>query len=283
MELLKMMENNEIFSQSELIIRNYILNQKENIMNLTVKEIASINYVSKSTLIRFAQKLGFDGWNSFKVYFLKELDIEKKNISGVDYNFPFSPDDSPSFITKKLLVMKRDILDDTFNLLDISSLNKALELMLSKDRIHIFAEGYSNLASNDFCHRMTRIGKFVTNSNKLGMSYIAKTLSPKDLAIIVSYSGKTKKILEVAMLLKQNRIPTISITKREDNPISEISNVTLFVPSKENIYSKISNYSTTDSIRFILDILFSMYFNKNFNTNLNTRVSLAKIVDKKID
>lgn len=281
MNLLKSMEDNELFSQSELIIRNYVLNEKENIMTLTVNDIAVKNYVSKSTLIRFSRKLGFSGWNEFKLHFLKELDFQRNNIRDVDYNFPFTEHDSPMFIANKLLVMKKDSLDDTLKLLDIGSLKKAVNLISKQNKIHIFADGYSLLSSDDFCFRMTRIGKLVTNMNDMGMSYIAQSLHEQDLGIIVSYSGRTKGVVKTASLLKKNNVPIISITTKDDNPISELSDISFHLPTKEHLYSKISNYSTVDSMRYIFDILFSLYFTINFNSNLANRVSLAKVVDKK--
>lgn len=283
MNLLKKMENNETFSQSELIVRNYVLNQKENILNKTVNEIASENYVSKSTLTRFSQKLGFSGWNEFKIAFFREIGNEKNKISDVDVNFPFTVDDSPEFITKKLLVMKQNILEQTFQLLDTRTLNNAVSLLTHKNRIHIFAEGYSLSASNDFCYRMSRIGKHITNDNQIGMSYIAESLTSDDLAFIVSYSGRTKDVVYVTSILKQHNVPVISITSDENNPISELADIDISIPTMEDLYFKISNYSTVDSIRFVFDILFSLYFNGNFNVNLKNRTSMARVVDKKQD
>lgn len=281
MTLLKTMENNQLFSQSELIIRNFVVHEKENIASYTVNEIASLNFVSKSTLVRFAQKLGCGGWNDFKLVFLKELYTEVKNIDNVDYNFPFTLEDSPVFIINKISAMKKNNIDDTLQMLHISNLNTAAQLLTTQNKIHIFAEGYSLLASQDFCFRMTRIGKMVTNVNDMGMSYIAKSLLPSDLAIIVSYSGRTKNVVKATAILRSQHVPIITITSSDANPISELSDIVLFLPTKEDLYAKISNFSTVDSMRYIFDILFSLYFNKNFSTNLTQRVSLAKVIDKK--
>lgn len=281
MNLLKMMENNDVFSQSELIIRNFVLNEKENIANFTVNEIASLNYVSKSTLVRFAQKLGFNGWNDFKLSFLKELYIEIKQIGDVDFNFPFTAKDSPVFIANKLCAMKKNNIEDTLQSIDIADLQVAAHMLAKQDRLHIFGEGYSLLASEDFCYRMTRMGKLVSCTNDMGMSYIAKTLTKNDLGIIISYSGRTKNVVKAATILKSQKVPIISLSASETNPISELSDICLHLPSNEDLYSKISNFATVDSIRFIFDILFSVYFNKNFNSNLDDRVSMARVVDKK--
>lgn len=281
MDLLKQLENDDLFSASELIIRDYVLHQKENIDNFTVSELSIANFVSKSTLVRFSKKLGYAGWNSFKKDFLRFLDIEKSNVSNVDYNFPFGPSDRPLFISQKLLVMKKSNLSDTFNLLDSQQLNRALQLISSQDRIHIFAEGHSLLASQDFCFRMTRISKNITNANEIGLVYVAKTLKKSDLAIIVSYSGKTSNVVKAAHVLKANKVPIISLTSQESNPISRLSEVNFQIPDKEDLYSKISNFSTVDSMRYIFDILYSIYFNLNYNINLEARVSTAKVVDVK--
>lgn len=61
------------FSPSEEKIIDYILNEKETIADQSTSFIAQKTYSSKSSLVRIAKKLGFLGWTSFKVVYLKEV------------------------------------------------------------------------------------------------------------------------------------------------------------------------------------------------------------------
>lgn len=77
------------FSAGEQTAVDYIMEQKENIRNMTVKEIAGACYCAPSTLIRIAHKLGFEGWNALKESFLEEMEYLACQDCGQDANVPF--------------------------------------------------------------------------------------------------------------------------------------------------------------------------------------------------
>ncbi len=54
------------FSNSEQMIVDYMLKEKIEIRDMTTKEIAQRVFVSPSTLVRVAHKMGFGGWNELK-------------------------------------------------------------------------------------------------------------------------------------------------------------------------------------------------------------------------
>ena len=63
MEVIKLSSNEEI-------IKNFILENKEQLKNLTLKQIAAKIYVSPVALVVFAKKMGYSGWNQFKEDFI---------------------------------------------------------------------------------------------------------------------------------------------------------------------------------------------------------------------
>ncbi|WRK52083.1 hypothetical protein SD457_16560 [Coprobacillaceae bacterium CR2/5/TPMF4] len=63
------------FSNSERVIIDFILKEKMNIKNMTMKEIANATYTSPSTLIRIAHKMKFKGWNELKEALFKRRRI----------------------------------------------------------------------------------------------------------------------------------------------------------------------------------------------------------------
>ncbi len=277
MDILERLNKTTNFSQSEKIIYNYIINEQEGIDDFTISELSDKLFISKSTFVRFSKKLGYYGWVEFKKAYLSALKISQKEFSSFDYNFPFDKSDSNINIANKLQVIKRGTIEETFNFLTSNSIKKSIELMMKCKNIHIFAEGYSRISSQDFVFRMNRIGKFVSNSNEEGLTYISKLLDETDLAIVISYSGKTKSVLRAAQILNTNNVPIISITTNIDNPIKALSTCNFYLPNKEDTYDKISNFSSMDATRYILDVLYSCYFNKDYNHYLNDRVEIAKV------
>ncbi|WOF48029.1 SIS domain-containing protein [Streptococcus parauberis] len=98
-------------------------------------------------------------------------------------------------------------------------------------------------------------------------------------AIIISYSGGTANLIDICQLLKEKRVPIISITSLGVNPISQLADVELHLSTKEKLYSKISTFSTDAAITYILDVLYSCVFAQSYDKN----VKLRKTASQKIE
>jgi DNA-binding MurR/RpiR family transcriptional regulator len=62
-------------TNSEKNIAEFILNNPEEIYNLTIKELAQKTNVTIPTVFRFAQRLGFNGFKDFKVELIKDISV----------------------------------------------------------------------------------------------------------------------------------------------------------------------------------------------------------------
>jgi DNA-binding MurR/RpiR family transcriptional regulator len=280
--IIKQLKTEGHFSPAEITIRDYLIREMDSLSFKSAASIANELYVSKSTLTRFAQKLGFSGWIAFKERAIRETQAEKLTVNQVDTNFPFLSTDSQLTIAKKIMQLKHETIAQTRELLDPEVLQKAVQLIESQKQIQIFAQGYSAISSQEFCSRMIRTNKLVSNDTRGGMEYIAQCLDSQDLAIIVSYSGGTESLLKLLPILKRRHVPTVAITSNTPNKIYQESDLKILIPSNENLYLKIGNYTADDSIRYIFDVLYSIHFSLKFDDYLSTRSHNAKITDRKI-
>lgn len=77
-------ENENKFTPTDYTIANQILKEGLN-YNLTINEFAKLCYTSRTSVLRFAKKLGFNGYNDLKYYILNEaIDIVSSTTSPVD-------------------------------------------------------------------------------------------------------------------------------------------------------------------------------------------------------
>ena len=281
MRISHQMQRDELFTQTEKTVRDFLLEQQESIHSLSAEQIARKNYVSKATLTRFAKKLGFSGWNAFKLAFVRELARSRESAEPVDTNFPYNELDDIKTIADRLHALKINTLAHCFSTIEPDEISRALSLIESRSRIHVFAKGYSLLASEDFCLRMIRLGKPISCNNEAGMLYIARSMTSRDLAIVVSYTGRTEAVVESFRILLRNNVPTIAITNEDPNPIGDNATVSLPLPREERTYSKLGNFHSVDSIRAIFDVLYSGYAAKNPDS-LAERIDAAKQFDPKL-
>lgn len=267
------------FSTAEQNVIDYILNRPQS-LNLTIKEVAEAVYVHPSTLIRIAKKLDFNGWLEFKIAFVKEQEYLTHHFQTVDANLPFTPTDGLMRIASKLAQLEQTTISDTLSLLQHDSLKKAKELLLGARLTRIFGNNANTLIAQDFAVKMNRIGKIVTTSQIQGeTAYEAYNLTINDIAILISYTGENKMILQTANILIQQQVPFIAITSIGDNSLTKLATCVLQMTTRERLYSKIGNFTTNLSITYLLDVLYSIVFAENYQQELDHLIKIGQKID----
>lgn len=268
------------FSGSEKILANYILNNGKDVLLMSSQDLAIATYTSPATVIRFCKKLGLIGYNNFKIKYSAELQSISTNEDKVDFNLPFKKNDSAKDIATEMNLLYKESIDDTLKLFDFDILEKVVELLHKSKTIKIFGIGSNSPYTTDFQYKMMRIGYSVQMAPMPTEQHIfAINTDSNTCAILISYSGETQDIIDIADILNKNNTPIISITSYSDNRLSKYAKYKLHTSSRENIISKISTFSSGTSIQFILDTLFSCVFEKNYDDNLKHKINHARQVE----
>ena len=66
------------FTDVEILIYNYIMQNSQNIRYMTIRELADAVHVSTSAIMRFCKKLDCEGYAEFKVQFKMHLEEIKE-------------------------------------------------------------------------------------------------------------------------------------------------------------------------------------------------------------
>ena len=267
------------FSPSESIIIDYILKKGKDIKNMTIAQIANETYTSSPLFIRIAKKLGFDGWNEFKEAYLKELDYLYLN-QEVDANIPFVVNDDIMNIAYNLCVLERETIQDKYSLISHDDLQKAIRLLRNCKYIDVYSRSVHMHIVRSFQERMYILHRHVqlcSLSDELDSTYLMS--DQNHCAIIISYSGHAPHIKHLIETLRKKQTSIIAITNLEDNELSLLADVTLRMSSRELIYTKIADFASSLSLKYILDILYSCIFSIHYQQNLDNCIQIAKELD----
>ncbi|MCD8029032.1 MAG: MurR/RpiR family transcriptional regulator [Erysipelotrichaceae bacterium] len=268
------------FTQSEKEIAHYILDHGENILNMSVKELAKATYSSPATIVRLCKKIGLSGYSDFKIKYSAELQYDLHHSNRIDVNFPFNKDDSYKMICHKLETMSQEVIANTLQLIDFHDLKKIVDLVYEYPSIDIYGYGNSLLAAMSFQHKMMRIKKEVNMRILEGEQGFLSYNSNKDhLAMIISYSGETKQLIQIAQTLKEKQTPIIVLTSIGDNRLSHYATYLLNINSREKIFTKIAPFSSQISMEYLLNIIFSCVFQKDYDSNIANKISYDKRYD----
>lgn len=70
-------ENKGKFTQTDLLIIDFIINNEDKKLDLSINELAKKCLTSRTSILRFSKKLGFDGYSEFKYFLNKKEEVEK--------------------------------------------------------------------------------------------------------------------------------------------------------------------------------------------------------------
>ncbi len=270
------------FSPAEQTLVDYILQKSTAIEEKTIKEIAQETFVHPSTLIRIAKKLGFNGWSDLKSAFLEEQRYLNSHFEEIDANLPFAKTDGLLTIAKKLALLEQTTIEDTLSLLRYDDLKKAAELLYQAKEIKIFTSNANILMSQDFALKMRRLKKRTAIAEIIGeQAYEAYSSDETTCAILISYTGENSLLKRILPVLKAQHASVISITSIGESTISQASDCNLQMTTRERLYSKIGNFTTSTSICYLLDVLYATVFAKDYQKNLNHLIKLGEEFDNR--
>ena len=270
---------NTHFSKTEREIVDYIIDQGMNIEKMSANEIARNTFTSAPLLVRIAKKLGYSGFNEFKSAYLKELAYMLEE-TDVDASIPFLLSDDLMTISKNIALLEKETIQDTEQLNHHDELQHAISLLEKTKKIDVYGVLDNILLAKHFQTLMMDIGKDVQVIDQVtGQKRSACLADETHCAIIISYSGQTEEMLEVAEIYYKRQIPFISITCMAENSLSRLADVHLYLSSREMLHIKIGDFASTTSLKYLFDVLYAGIFSKNYKKNLETKIVVASYVD----
>jgi DNA-binding MurR/RpiR family transcriptional regulator len=247
-----MLKNKESLSTSERAVLDYLIENKDEVIDLGVEKIAEAAYTSPASVVRMCQKLGYKGFKDFKIDFI--LSNANVTIAESDYQHDI-------ILTKKYqdgkTAIKNNIriLEETLKIFDEKSVEDAAKIIMGARKILIYGKGSSYLVCRDLEMKLRRINKLAIAQGESHDQLIdASFLNEEDVAIFISNSGKTKEIINSALLAKDNKAKIVSITKFGTSTLANLSDIVLYTSSIEGEFrsaamsSRISQLSMVDAL-----------------------------------
>ena len=189
-------------TKAERAIAEYMETELYSIAGLSLKELAQRICTSEATIVRFCKSLGFKGYRDFVIQLSKESGSRKNGDQGMMYT-DIRPGDSLETIVDNVCFNNIQSITDTKAVLNLDALSSLVDMIGKADRLYFFGIGASGLVCMDAYQKFMRINKkawALTDSH--AMKQTAALLTENDLAIFISYSGKTAEIvaaLNIAM------------------------------------------------------------------------------------
>lgn len=244
---------------SEKRVADYILKHPEAILNFSITELARESSVSEATVNRLCHSLGYSGYGVMKIALSQQLAQETiKNIPK-----DIKEGDDVSEVAKKLSYSLKAAIENTYNILSVSELVRAIESIQTAERIYFYGIGGSGAVAKIAHHLFLKAGILNYSYEDGYMQAVsAALLTNRDVVVGISHSGNTKDVVEALHIAKERGATTIAITGNKNSAIVNESDISLFTFSNEEpIYGDFMEAKVSQV--FIIDLLYIGILLKN--------------------
>ncbi|WP_425257623.1 MurR/RpiR family transcriptional regulator [Rubrivivax sp. RP6-9] len=197
---------------AEQRVAKLVLADPRSFASLPVGELADRAHVSKPTVVRFCRSVGYDGLADFKL----------KLAGNVNEGVPFvhrsvDDDDKAGDIVVKVVDNAVAALLRYRNAAAGQSVERAIEALAAAGRgghrIEFYGVGNSGIVAQDAQHKFFRLGVTSAAVSDGHMQVMSATmLKPGDCAVIISNSGRSRDLLDVAEIARKKGATVIVIT-----------------------------------------------------------------------
>ncbi|MCI9530438.1 MAG: MurR/RpiR family transcriptional regulator [Lachnospiraceae bacterium] len=206
------------YNELEMLVYNYIMDHKEEVKFMTIRELSDAVHVSTSTIIRFCKKTGCDGYSEFRVRFKLFLKEEQENHKKV----------LKDNVGDEIMYFLHNVTSTEYE----ESIVKVTEMIQKARQLIFIGIGTSGILGKYGARYFSNIGKF---SQYIEDPYFPIGNDIEGTAVIaLSESGETQQTLRLAERLKRHNCKIFSITNGLSCTLAKMSdyNLAYFVPKQ---------------------------------------------------
>ncbi len=271
--LIKMAEIKDL-SPSERHVVDFILEHYKDVSNMGIVELGEKTFTSTTTVQRLCRKLGVDSYTNFRILLSAAQDnyMHQDILHSDPHQTPVGRYTSVAEILEKVSQQNAASILSTSKIVDPEVLEQVVRLMAQAGRIDFYGVGPSNMVAQDAQLKCTRLRiPSAACSDRVSMLTNAKAFTEGTLAFLISYTGETDDIIEVAQELRKNKVPSVSLTSPGNNAVSNLCLYNLNVDASES-WDRLGGMSSRISFLNLIDALFTALLNTNYEQYINSMV-----------
>ncbi len=226
----------ESLPKNQKVIAEYIVDNFDRVPFLNVHDISEATNLSVASIVRFAQRIGFSGFQEMREEIGDTLQshIQNHQIFSLVEQKQFKDDTLTS-------VANQDIsnINNTLNSIDRKNFDEAIKEIIKADKVFTAGLGISYLLSQILTYQLTQVGINSQNFDHNFASFMEQVLylTKKDVLILLSFPPYSKETIDTAIYAKSKKIKVVSISNKDAAPISRYSDINLAVNSENMLFT----------------------------------------------
>lgn len=241
--------------RAEKAFADALVENPEAIAHMTLAEAARESNSSDASIVRFCKRLGYHGYSELKQACLVAVAENEEA-----YNEQVSSSDSIRDIMKKVFQSNMQTLQNTMVMAD-DNYQRAVDALIEAKSIHFFGVGDAYAACQFAYMKFSRLGVTSSALSDVMMQFtIANNLGKGDVALAVSYEGRSRNVVQSMAIAKKRGATTIGITKMSKSPLLKYIDIPLYIAISDLSVGR-DKVTRRVADQFILDVLYLGYIN----------------------
>lgn len=235
-------------------LASFALKMRDDIPSMSIGAFAHNASVSQTTVVRLCKELGYRGYRDFRIAMAESRGHRRgADLLGADVPATADPTTETRSIARQVIRINADILTDTYDILDVEAVERAMDLILKSSHVHLVGLGSSAPVVLDLQQRLLRLGLAAScYSDSHIIATISATARPGSMFFGISYSGTSRDVVECLETASARGHPTVALTSITASPLAQAADVILISAVRdmsiraETISSRISQLAIID-------------------------------------
>ena len=240
----------------------HILAEPRTAVFCTVAELARRAGTSPPAVVRLCKRAGLSGFRELQLRIAGDL-YAGADADGPAPAFQLDSGQSVEAIAADSVKREKEALDRVLALLDCEAVEEVAGIIRSARSVAAFGIGASGIVAYDLAQKLTRLGFPCTFAFDPHVQIAtACGLSGADVAVAVSYSGRTASVVKAAEEAKRSGARVVAIAGIGTSPLSRQADILLSIPATESVFRQGASLSRSTQL-VVVDILYRVLVSRN--------------------
>lgn len=245
------------FFEAEKKIADCILERKEDVVEMTVAELAAASGTSDATVSRFCRRCGFRGFQNLKLALAKE--VMEENQKAVQVSNDIDRRKKKQSL-QNILANKVAELEETAAMMDEEELEAVLRLLERAGTVQVAAVGNTIPVAMDCAFKLNQLGiRASAGTIWEAEAAHAFNLTSRDVLLLISNSGMSRRLQVLAQGAKENGARLIIITNNPGSPLAELCDHCLVTATREKLLTEEFWFSRIAAM-LVVEVLYLFLF-----------------------
>lgn len=198
---------------------DFVLQNPRFFVEMGIADVAKTAGCSIATLSRFARRIGYESYRDLRA------DLQPATEPGGNVFYPdVKPGDDYADILYKVFQSSIRTIEYTLAAIDMEEYRKSVEALSLASRVTFFAIGDAASVAQAGYYKFARIGYQSSYSSDPDVTLVTGSfLKENDVAVGVSYSGRTTTVIRALKQSKAAGATTIAVTNFPLSPLAKVA------------------------------------------------------------